>query len=320
MSYSKTSEFIRFKEFAVEQQSILLGSLSQNTDFSSQRPRMSSTIASHFKRQFKDLLWNRKKRSLQSIVSLCEPAGDWQTISYNDIPFLQTQDDSNYMISSDRWLTIIPDNLHNYCGKERLDTRVAGTFCKVLKKCLTCEGLCIVDPHIWESCIEKIGIDFEFSHSVYADGVLEIHIGVLDDGHFFSIHAYIGGLHIYIMDSLHDDLAVCHKLHVSVLIRHLYHHHNINMDAWSILFVVDNPKQSNSYDCGVFMLKALECWIKKVKLPFSKDNAQNARHFLLAQVGAKDLQLPPRPDPGHRRGVRPPRAQGRKGPKICPLH
>ena len=35
-------------------------------------------------------------------------------------------------------------------------------------------------------------------------------------------------------------------------------------------FEANNPKQDNGFECGVFMLKGIESWVRRIRLHFSK--------------------------------------------------
>ncbi|KAF1002430.1 hypothetical protein AG4045_022158 [Apium graveolens] len=178
---------------------------------------------------------------------------------------------------------------HRFSGEVELGTDVAESFCEILKRELNTEHKCyIISPLCWGVNVRSAGLDFHFKHSIHCAGNEKTHIGVIDENHFFSIHVIFEEHKIYIMDSLYP-LHSTHRLHVYLLLQHLQYRHEINKSIWEICFVTNNLKQENGSDCGVFMLKSMESWLKGIRLTFSKEHANNARHILIRETLDKKL-------------------------------
>ncbi|XP_063940903.1 putative ubiquitin-like-specific protease 1B isoform X1 [Daucus carota subsp. sativus] len=242
---------------------------------------VTSNIQQFARTQFAKEKWEYKKRfhlgSLAKIISEL----NWSNVDYEKL--LTSREDKKYR--RDDWNVAE----HRFSGEVELDTDVAESFCEILKRELNTEHKCyIISPLCWGANVRSAGLDFHFKHSIHCAGNEKTHIGVIDENHFFSIHVIFEEHKIYIMDSLYP-LHSTHRLHVYLLLQHLQYRHEINKSIWEICFVTNNLKQENGSDCGVFMLKSMESWLKGIRLPFSKEHANNARHILIRETLDKKL-------------------------------
>ncbi|KAK1376916.1 hypothetical protein POM88_033109 [Heracleum sosnowskyi] len=149
----------------------------------------------------------------------------------------------------------------NYLEKtHEVDTEMIAEFCELLRTSLR-KGIHTYTPLEWLSYL-KSAQQNRLKQILDVDQYEMVFIPIVENKHFFSIHIHVMDPCIYILDPLYVNLNEDHQKHLTFV--------KFLDNAWTSYYVKNNPKQDNTYDCGVYMAKYLEYWGKNEKLPFNK--------------------------------------------------